>query len=800
MLDDTKNVPLENMKDVFDLTNMVKKPTCHTNIGKPSLVDVILTNKPSACGKICNFPCGISDVHNCISVQLDISVKSSDTRWRNCRSFKNYNHEDFISDLQEIDFNFISPERDVNTVYGEFSNNILDVMNKHAPFKKRKIRDKQVPYFNTNLRKAIYRKKMLHHKYQKVPNSTNWENYRVQRNLVNKIKRKSINDYFVERCAGGPKAKDFWPTIKPFITNKGANHQKDTVLCENEKLVTKQQDVCAIFNTFFVNVAKDIGTSDVKVDADHPSVSAIQENVRLESSFQFKPVTEEFIHKQIKSINVKKATGIDTISPKLLHLAEPVILKPLTELVNMSLQQSIFPDQLKTAQVVPLHKKNSILDKGNYRPVSVLLPTISKIFERAINSQIMEHFNTIFNPFLAAFRAGYGCQTTLLRVIEDWKKALDENKYIAAILMDLSKAFDCLPHDLLLLKMEYYGLSSSAVDLVKSYLSNRNQCVKLGSFTSQFDTIFKGVPQGSILGPVLFNVFINDIFMFVKKSNLYNYADDNTLSATDRKIENVIESLSHDSNKLLDWFHINQMQANPEKFQGIAIGKKSHDAITSLKLNDTPIVFEDEVKLLGVTIDFQLNFNTHISNICKKASRQLNCLKRLGKFLTRLGRLTVYHSFILSNFNYCPLTWHFCSEINTKKMERIQERALRFIYDDFLTSYEEFLVKSKLPSLKLRRIRTMALESFKIINKDCPVILHDLLTVKHNHYNFRYHKTVEVPHARTTRFGLQSFRHKAAATWNSLPDDVRCMSSFNQFKSFISNWDGPQCKCSACRR
>ena len=129
-----------------------------------------------------------------------------------------------------------------------------------------------------------------------------------------------------------------------------------------------------------------------------------------------------------------------------------------------------------------------------------------------------------------------------------------------------------------------------------------------------------------------------------------------------------------------------------------------------------------------------------------------------------------------------------------------QERALRFIYDDHNTSYEDLLMKSKLPSLKLRRIRTMALESFKIINKDCPVILQDLLTVKHNRYNFRYHNTVEVPHARTTRFGLQSFRHKAAATWNSLPDHVRCMSSFNQFKSFISNWDGPQCKCSACRR
>ena len=265
-------------------------------------------------------------------------------------------------------------------------------------------------------------------------------------------------------------------------------------------------------------------------------------------------------------------------------------------------------------------------------------------------------------------------------------------------------------------------------------------------------------------------------------------------------MEKVIDSLTHDSNKLLDWFHFNPMQANPEKFQGIAIGKKSHETITSLKLKDTPIVFENEVKLLGITVDFKLNFDTHISNICKKASRQLNCLKRLGKFLTRLGRLTVYHSFILSNFNYCPLTWHFCSEANTKKMERIQERTLRFIYDDHNTSYEDLLMKSKLPSLKLRRIRTMALESFKIINKDCPVILQDLLTVKHNRYNFRYHNTVEVPHARTTRFGLQSFRHKAAATWNSLPDHVRCMSSFNQFKSFISNWDGSQCKCSACTR
>ena len=429
-----------------------------------------------------------------------------------------------------------------------------------------------------------------------------------------------------------------------------------------------------------------------------------------------------------------------------------------------------------------------------------MLPTISKLFERAIHCQISEYFDKTFNPFLAAFRAGYGCQTTLLKVIEDWKKSLDENKYIAAILMDLSKAFDCLPHDLLLLKMKTYGMSSQALDLIKSYLSDRHQCVKLGNFRSHFEQIYKGVPQGSILGPILFNIFLNDIFMFVGKSKLYNYADDNTLSASDQNPENVVSALTHDSKNLIDWFRLNQMQANPDKFQGIAIGKKSFDEIKSLRLGGTEIKFDEEVKLLGVTIDFKLNFNTHISTLCKKASKQLNCLKRLGKYLTRLGKLTIYHSFILSNFNYCPLAWHFCSESNTKKMERIQERALRFIYDDFSTSYEHLLEKSKLPSLKLRRQRTIALEAFKIVNKQCPSILDDMLQVKQNHYNFRYQRTVHVPPARTTRYGIQSFRHKAATVWNSLPENVRNMTSVHQFQNYISTWDGPECKCSSCRR
>lgn len=163
-----------------------------------------------------------------------------------------------------------------------------------------------------------------------------------------------------------------------------------------------------------------------------------------------------------------------------------------------------------------------------------------------------------------------------------------------------------------------------------------------------------------------------------------------------------------------------------------------------------------------------------------------------------MGKLSIYYSFILSNFNYCPLTWHFCGEVNTKKIEKIQERALRFIYNDHVSTYDSLLLKSKLPSLKVRRMRTMALEVFKILNKQTPVYLHDLLNVKNNSYSFRYTNTVEIPQVRTTSYGINSFRFTAAKLWNSLLQRFRDISNFNHFKSQINAWNGGSCVCTFC--
>ena len=428
-----------------------------------------------------------------------------------------------------------------------------------------------------------------------------------------------------------------------------------------------------------------------------------------------------FSEKIMNNINIKKATGADGIPAKIIKCSKSVIAPQITSIVNMSIDQSVFSDKIKKAQVTPLYKKNDQLLKTNYRPVSVL-SIFSKIFGKILEQQLSDFFENIFNPYLCAFGRGHACQTTLLRLLEDWRNSLDKNQYAAAVLMDLSKAFDCLPHDILLDKLSAYGMSTDSVPLLESYLSNRKQQIKINSILSSWADIQKSVPQGSILGTLLFNVFINDMFYFVRKGSLHNYADDNTLSYGHPDF-NVLTSVL-ESNVLINWFKVNKMQASPDKFHALAVGKKIFDKNLKICIQNSTLSFDETVEFLGIEIDYQLNFDIHISSICRKASQQLNILKRLGPYLDRLSKLTIFHSFILIKFNFCPLAWHFCTDKNSRKLEKVQERALRFVYDDYTSSYINLLEKVQVSSLQIRRIRTMALETYKIVNKSAPVCLH----------------------------------------------------------------------------
>lgn len=526
---------------------------------------------------------------------------------------------------------------------------------------------------------------------------------------------------------------------------------------------------------------------------DHPSVKNIKSDLK-KFEFKLEHTNAEKVEKIITKMDTKKSTGYDSIPPKLLKPVASKISTHISIIFNKCIDNSIFPHNAKLAEVVPLFKKDDNLMMKNYRPVSIL-PSISKILEKLVHEQLVLFLDNVLDPNIAAYRKGYSCEHVLLSLVESWKKALDLKKHAGAILMDLSKAFDCLPHPLIIAKLEAYGLSLNSCAFMWSYLSGRQQRVKLSGHVSEWRSLTKGVPQGSILGPTLFNVFVSDLYASIKKASLHNYADDNTISVTAPTRREVIRTLHHESTEAVKWFKDNMMEANASKFQALMVNWKEP---VTFKIGEDEITSESHVKLLGVILDDKLNFHQHVNSLCKKAGAQLRVLQRLSNMLDEPSKMLIFRSFILSHFTYCCLVWHFCGVVFSNKLEKIQYRALKFVYCDHVSSYDDLLKKAGLPTLELARTRMILLHVFKCVNKLSPSFMWDMYTPRCQVYNLRNNNTLTRSHCRTVRQGVQSMSQHGAKLWNLLPEKLKTCDNLKDFKSNLQNWTPSTCKCSIC--
>jgi hypothetical protein len=267
--------------------------------------------------------------------------------------------------------------------------------------------------------------------------------------------------------------------------------------------------------------------------------------------------------------------------------------------------------------VSPIFKKNDALDKSNYRPVS-LLTVISKIFEGIYCDQMMSYYNDILCEELSAYRKKHSCESVMLKCVENVKLSLDANEVVGCVSTDLSKAFDAIPHALLVAKLSSYGLSDNALNLVRSYLTGRKQRVKINGIRSEWEFLERGVPQGSIWGPALFNIFINDLLLILKgKCDVYNYADDNTLIVHHQNPSNVKSSMEDACRIAIDWLGQNNMKAKPDKFQAMVLSRKMCEI--EFEVENCVIPMRNCIKLLGIYIDNELKaFRTYQAINCKK--------------------------------------------------------------------------------------------------------------------------------------------------------------------------------------
>ena len=357
----------------------------------------------------------------------------------------------------------------------------------------------------------------------------------------------------------------------------------------------------------------------------HPSIQMIKEIFDSNKTFSFDLVSSGTIFKEILSLDTKKATHSNDIPTKIVKANANLFSIFVSNAFNESVISGKFLSVLKLADVKPVHKKKSKLEKTNCQPVS-LLPSISKVFERCMNKQISEYFETVFSKFQCGFRKGYSTQDCLLAMVENCKKALDQGNEYGTLLTDLSKAFDCLLHDLIVAKSYAYGFSTESLKLINSYFTERKQRVKINDQFSSWLDIAVGVPQGSILGPLLFNIFLCDMFLFCNDIDFASYADDNTPYYIGKTPEEAISPLEKSLKSIFEWFENNGLKGNPDKCHLLLSKNDKFEA----NINENRISNTRFEKLLGVTFDNQLNFNHHISKICKTASDKLHALARIS--------------------------------------------------------------------------------------------------------------------------------------------------------------------------
>jgi hypothetical protein len=424
------------------------------------------------------------------------------------------------------------------------------------------------------------------------------------------------------KCNDARTGGGFWEAVKPLISHRYVHKNDNIVLSENDVFINDSSHVCNMFNEYFINVTSDTGSDDgihyydntlscVVTHDNHASIECIKSTQTSHpTEFSFHNVDISTLKSHLYKQNSKKATGPDMLPAKLLKIGSNILCYPVCYLLNVCITKGIFPKMLKYADVSPIYKKGNTMEVGNNRPVSVL-PSMSKVFGKEIINQRSPYFDHLFNPCVSGYRRGYSCETVLIKMVENIKCSLDQGKIVCGVLVDLSRAFDCVPHKLLIAKFRAYGVSVSACDVVTSYLTDRKQRVKIGTQRSEWIHAHKGSAQGSILGPFSFNVLTNDMFDLIDEDvEIYNCADDNSVLCSGKCLNEIKEKVILNVNRLISWYAYN-MKINSEKFQCIVFGNVDDPGQFTIDNQSTKCV-----KLLGLNIDNKLTFRDHISYIC----------------------------------------------------------------------------------------------------------------------------------------------------------------------------------------
>ena len=628
------------------------------------------------------------------------------------------------------------------------------------------------------------------------PNSLEYSQSKLNLSTYNRILKNSIisaNKLHYGKCFSRYKSdiKNTWKTINSLLCKSKNEKDLPPFFKINDAIVSDTQTIAQEFNEYFTNLgptlANDIATPLHKSFHDYLTAPST-------ANLSFDYVSETNIAKIIDNFPPKTSSGHDNISLKLVKHCKNILVNPITLIINQMFSTNVFPDRLKIAKVKPLFKKDDESSLQNYRPIS-LLPTISKIFEKSIYLQTYNHFlvNDLFYKSQYGFRGGHSTELAALEVVSKIIDEMDKGLLPLNIYLDLSKAFDTIDHQILLEKLAFNGIRGKSLDLFKSYLTSRKQYVEIDGKRSSSTNIKTGVPQGSILGPLLFIIYINDLPMSSQLFEFIIYADDTTLSGIlkTRYTDIDILHINSELDKISDWLKTNKLSLNVNKTKMMLFYQPQRKVdIPKLKINNTEITIVDEFDFLGITLDKHLTWKPHIHKISNKISKTLGILNRIKTYLPQNAKLNIYNSLVLSYLHYGILLWGHANDCNRPKL--LQKKAVRIITNSNYLAHSEPIFKT-LNLLKLEDILKVNILKFyyQHENKNLPIYFQNIEynpSISSHHYNTRKHEYVYyVKH----EFAKKSLKYTIPKLINETPtfikDKVHTHSLIG-FKSYTKNY------------
>ena len=787
-----------NILRMYGMEQVISETTRETS-KSATILDHIICNKKEKISQYGVMPIGISDhyityctrkiVRECINSHNSIKI----------RSMKTYNVQMFNEKLSNENWRCVYEAKTVDEAWSTFRDILIKIIDKVAPLKEIRIKQRTEPWMTSDILDKIKERDRILAEYKR--NKNNEEKYNQFCKIRNKIQqdiKRVKSDYISNKIQeNNNDSKKLWQQLKNLGYSGKSKENSKTVLRIEDELCFDEKKVVSYFNNFFTTVASTLVSKLPYVDKIFSTDSYNFKNYYrskglTDNNFKLVEVTEEYVYRVIMKLGVNKGTGLDCLPARFIVDGARILKGPITYIINMSISTSEVPKGLKEARVKPLYKKNNRQEVGNYRPVSIL-NVISKVLERAVYDQLSNYLrsNNVIYDFQSGFRNDHSTDTCLIHLFDLLKTNSSKGNYTGLVFLDLQKAFDTVDHYILCNKLRAMGVKS--VEWFYSYLCGRSQIVKIDEHCSEACNISCGVPQGSILGPLLFLCYVNDMKISVS-CQLLLYADDSVLIVSHKDPEVVANRLGKELETCNTWMINNKLSLHLGKTETMLVGsKKKLEKVHNFKITCLGQTIEGvkSVKYLGVFLDRCASGELNCQLVIKRINARLKFMYRQAKDLNQKVKKTLCSALIQPHFDYACSSWYSGVGSKSKKQLQIcQNKIIRFIMGVGPRTHIGQTEREKVNMLSVNnRVRELKLNhAHNIFNNRGPAYLaehfqrradNQQVRTRNSQFNFNV-KSVHGSAAHT-------FYNTAIKEWNSLPSNLQSLVSKDQFKTSLRN-------------